>query len=600
MFGLDLVSKTATQWVKAFDDNVRQGQQQLEKWLGDTGLVDDTKLSTLSEMSDAYRTMAEDLLLHPLRFASAEIDLAKKHLGLARYTLARLTGKPAGPVVEPDQDDRRFLAEDWQKHLPFDVLQQAYLINSKAFLQWVENMEGLPGPSRDQMLFYARQLTSALSPSNYPLTNPEVLRITWERKGMNLVDGMRNLVEDLRQNPNLFNVGMTDRSAFEVGGNLATTPGKVVYQNELMQLIQYTPTTKTVAQSPLLIVPPWINKFYILDLTARNSFIRWLVDQGQTVFVVSWRNPGPAQKDKGWEDYMTLGPLAAMDAVREATGEERMNAIGYCIGGTLLGSTMAWLEKKKRKPVVSTTYLTTLLDFSDPGGIGVFINDHSIRGIERAMDRKGYLDGRAMAFTFNLLRENDLFWSYWTNNYLKGLKPAAFDLLYWNTDGTNLPARMHSYYLREMYLHNRLVEPDALTLAGESINLAEIQVPSFFLSARQDHIAKWKTTYEGAKVYGGQVTFVLSGSGHIAGVINPPYKEKYGYWTNDNLPADADDWFKSTEHHPGSWWPHWKTWIANFEGPQVPARQPGDGKLDILEDAPGSYVKVKAAEAGRC
>jgi polyhydroxyalkanoate synthase len=261
---------------------------------------------------------------------------------------------------------------------------------------------------------------------------------------------------------------------------------------------------------------------------------------------------------------------------------------------------MAWLEKKQRKPVVSTTYLTTLLDFSDPGGIGVFINDHSIRGIERAMDRKGYLDGRAMAFTFNLLRENDLFWSYWTNNYLKGLKPAAFDLLYWNTDGTNLPARMHSYYLREMYLHNRLVEPDALTLAGEPINLAEIQVPSFFLSARQDHIAKWKTTYEGAKVYGGQVTFVLSGSGHIAGVINPPYKEKYGYWTNDNLPADADDWFKSAEHHPGSWWPHWKTWIANFEGPQVPARQPGDGKLDILEDAPGSYVKVKAAEAGRC
>ncbi|MGQ7300208.1 PHA/PHB synthase family protein [Marinobacter nauticus] len=598
MFGLDFVSKTATNLVKTFEDNVRQGQQQLEKWLGDTGMMEDTKLSTLSEISDAYRTMAEDLLLHPLRFASAEIDLARKHLRLARYTLTRLTGKPMEPVAEPDPDDRRFMAEDWHRHLSFDVLQQAYLINSRAFLNWVEGMEGLPSPSRDQMLFYARQLTSALSPSNYPLTNPEVLRITWERKGMNLVDGARNLVDDIRQNPNLFNVAMTDRSAFEVGGNLATTPGKVVYQNELMQLIQYSPTTETVARRPLLIVPPWINKFYILDLTERNSFIRWLVDQGQTVFMVSWRNPGPAQKNRGWDDYMTLGVLAAIDAVTEATGEPQMNAIGYCIGGTLLGTTMAWLAKKQRNPIVSTTYLTTLLDFSDPGGIGVFINDHSIRGIERTMERKGYLDGRAMAFTFNLLRENDLFWSYWTNNYLKGLKPKAFDLLYWNTDGTNLPARMHSYYLREMYLHNRLVQPDALTIAGEGIDLSAISVPSFFLSARQDHIAKWKTTYRGAGVYGGNVQFVLSGSGHIAGVINPPYKEKYGYWTNNQLPGSADDWFDSAEHHPGSWWPHWREWLATFEGGQVQPRQPGEGPLEAIEDAPGSYVKVKASEAG--
>ncbi|WP_286714306.1 class I poly(R)-hydroxyalkanoic acid synthase [Marinobacter sp. tcs-11] len=598
MFGLDFVSKTVTNLVKTFEDNVRQGQQQLEKWLGDTGMMEDTKLSTLSEISDAYRTMAEDLLLHPLRFASAEIDLARKHLGLARYTLTRLTGQPTEPVAEPDPDDRRFLAEDWHRHLSFDVLQQAYLINSRAFLSWVEGMEGLPGPGRDQMLFYARQLTSALSPSNYPLTNPEVLRITWERKGMNLVDGARNLVDDIRQNPNLFNVAMTDRSAFEVGGNLATTPGKVVYQNELMQLIQYSPTTETVARRPLLIVPPWINKFYILDLTERNSFIRWLVDQGQTVFMVSWRNPGPAQKNRGWDDYMTLGVLAAIDAVTEATGEPQMNAIGYCIGGTLLGTTMAWLAKKQRNPIVSTTYLTTLLDFSDPGGIGVFINDHSIRGIERTMERKGYLDGRAMAFTFNLLRENDLFWSYWTNNYLKGLKPKAFDLLYWNTDGTNLPARMHSYYLREMYLHNRLVQPDALTIAGEGIDLSAVSVPSFFLSARQDHIAKWKTTYRGAGVYGGNVQFVLSGSGHIAGVINPPYKEKYGYWTNNQLPGSPDDWFDSAEHHPGSWWPHWREWLATFEGGQVQPRQPGEGPLEAIEDAPGSYVKVKASEAG--
>jgi len=449
------------------------------------------------------------------------------------------------------------------------------------------------------MLFYARQLTSALSPSNFPATNPEVLRITWERKGMNLVDGGRQLIEDLRQNPSLFNVGMTDRSAFEVGRNLATSPGKVVFQNELMQLIQYSPTTETVSKRPLLIVPPWINKYYILDLTARNSFIQWLVNQGQTVFIISWRNPGPSLRDKGWEDYMELGPLAAMEAVTEATGEKQMNAIGYCIGGTLLGSTLAWLKKKRRNPVVSATYLTTLLDFSDPGGIGVFINDHSIRGIERMLERKGYLDGRAMAFTFNLLRENELFWSFWTNNYLKGQKPAAFDLLYWNTDGTNLPARMHSFYLRQMYLNNRLVQPDSLNLLGESINLSEIDVPSFFLSARQDHIAKWKTTYKGALAHGGDVRFVLSGSGHIAGVINPPYKEKYGYWTNDTLVPDADAWFEGSEHHSGSWWPYWLEWIAAFTEETVPARTPGDGNLPVLEEAPGSYVKVKAADAAK-
>lgn len=597
MFGMDTLGKTASQLINSFESSVRLTQQNLETWLGDTGVMDDAKLATISEISDAYRAMAEDLLLHPLRFAGAELDLAKKHMALGYYTLARLNGKARPPVAEPESDDRRFHAEDWHKYLPFDVLHQAYLINSRAFLNWVGAMEVLPQTGRDQMLFYARQLTSALSPSNFPASNPEVLRITWERKGMNLVDGCRQLVEDVRQNPALFNVGMTDRSAFEVGRNLATTPGKVIYQNELMQLIQYSPSTETVGQRPLLIVPPWINKFYILDLTAKKSFIQWLVDQGQTVFIISWRNPGPQHRDKGWEDYMQLGPLAAMDAVTEATGEVRMNVIGYCIGGTLLGSTLAWLQKKRRNPVVSATYLTTLLDFSDPGGIGVFINDHSVRGIERMLARKGYLDGRAMAFTFNLLRENELFWSFWTNNYLKGKRPAAFDILYWNTDGTNLPAKMHSFYLREMYLNNRLVQPDALTLAGESISLSEIDVPSYFLSARQDHIAKWKATYKGALAHGGDVQFVLSGSGHIAGVINPPYKEKYGYWTNKNLVADADEWFAGSEQSPGSWWPHWLEWIARFSGQQVPARIPGDGKLPVIEDAPGSYVRVKAAEA---
>src|SRR5690554_5455067 len=329
MLGLDLLGKKTNQLVGTFEKKVREGQKQLEKLLGDSGMMDAAKLSTLTEMSDAYRVMAEDLLLHLLRFIGAEVDLARKHAALGAYALAWLTGQEKEQVAKADSDDRRFKAEEWHIRLPFDVLHQSYLINSRAFFNWVEEMEKLPPASREQMLFYTRQLTSALSPANFLITNPEALKITWERKGMNLVDGTRLLIDDFRQNPSLFNVGMTDRSAFEVGGNLATTPGKVVYQNELMQLIQYTPTTRTVAQRPLLIIPPWINKFYILDLTERNSFIRWLVDQGQTVFVVSWRNPGPAQKETGWDDYMKLGPLAAIDAVTEATGEEQMNAIGY-------------------------------------------------------------------------------------------------------------------------------------------------------------------------------------------------------------------------------------------------------------------------------
>jgi len=597
MLGLDKLGKTANRLASTFETKVREGQQHLEKLLGDTGVMDYAKSSTLSEMSDAYRAMAKDLLLHPWRLAGAELELARKYADLGSYTVARLNGIDKEPAAPADSDDRRFRAEEWHRNLPFDVLHQAYLINSRAFLDWVENMEGIPPAGHEQMLFYARQLTSALAPSNFLATNPEALKITWERKGMNLVDGGKQFIDDFRQNPKLFNVGMTDRSAFEVGRNLATTPGKVVFQNDLMQLIQYTPTTDTVCKRPLLIVPPWINKYYILDLSPKNSFIQWLVSQGQTVFIISWRNPGPELRDKGWDDYMVEGPLAAMEAVTAATGEEKMNLIGYCIGGTLLASALAWLKKKGRDPVVSATYLASLLDFSDPGGIGVFINEHSIRGIERAMNKKGYLDGRAMAFTFNLLRENDLFWSFWTNSYLKGQKPTAFDLLYWNTDSTNLPAKMHSFYLREMYLNNRLVQPDALTFAGETINLGEIEVPSFFLSARQDHIAKWKTTYKGALAHGGNVHFVLSGSGHIAGVINPPYKEKYSYWTNDPMKPDADKWLASADEHHGSWWPHWLEWIQQYAGDQVTARTPGDGKLAVIEDAPGSYVLVKAKEA---
>ena len=584
---------------RQFDEQLGQGVGRIEEWLSQTGAVDETTASTLGEMANAYRGLAENLATHPLRFMNLELGLLRSNARLGWYALNRIIGREDTPVVEPLPDDHRFEGKDWRQNLAFDLLVQFYLIQSRGLSEWADQIDPLPGAGHEQIRFYARQLSSALAPSNFLPTNPEALRLAWETRGRSLLDGARQFREDLKRNPHHFNVSMTDRSAFQVGENLATTPGKVVYQNEMMQLIQYSPTTETVAKRPVLIVPPWINKYYILDLKPKNSLVRWLVSQGLTVFMISWVNPGPSYKDKGFDDYLQDGVLTAIDAVEKATGEKTINAIGYCIGGTLLATALAWLARKGRKPVASVTYLTTLLDFSHPGGIGVFINPHSIDALCRHMDRQGYLDGRNIAFTFNLLRENDLFWSFWTRSYLKGEKPPAFDILYWNTDSTNLPARMHCFYLKEMYLHNRLVEPGALTVAGEPIDLGSIDVPAFFLSTRQDHIAKWHSTYLGAKVHGGDVRYVLAGSGHIAGVVNPPTREKYGYWVNDHLEEDPDQWLEAAEHHNGSWWPHWLEWISPHLGAQVPARQPGDGKLEVLEDAPGSYVQTSATEAAK-
>ncbi|WP_097461584.1 PHA/PHB synthase family protein [Mangrovitalea sediminis] len=578
------------------DSAAASARQQMEDWVSGWGAVDDAQLSTLAEMGDAYRRMLEDALVHPLRVVGLEAEWLRQQMRLLGYLGSRLSGGHPEPVALPAPDDRRFRAADWDKYAVFDYLKQAYLINTRLAMDLIDQTATGPEHQRDQLRFFARQLLSAFSPSNFVPTNPEVLRITMERKGQNLVDGARYFLQDLRNNPRLFNVAMTDTDAFEVGRNVATTPGEVIYQNDLMQLIQYRPATETVFQRPLLIVPPWINKYYILDLKPKNSLIQWLVEQGFTVFIISWVNPGPSLRDKGFEDYMQEGPLAAIEAIQQATGEKQINAIGYCIGGTLLAATLAWLAEKGRKPVVSTTYLATLMDFSDPGGIGVFINEHLIKAVERLINKTGYYDGRAMAFSFNLLRENELFWSFWINSYLKGEKPAAFDLLYWNTDSTNLPARMHSFYLRNMYLHNRLIEPGGINLSGVPIDLRKIRIPAFFLSAEQDHIAKWKATYKGARVHSGDVRFVLSGSGHIAGVVNPPAAHKYGYWTNDSLAETPDEWMAGAERHEGSWWPEWKRWIEAYAGPMVPARQPGDGALPSLEAAPGHYVQQRISD----
>jgi polyhydroxyalkanoate synthase len=387
---------------------------------------------------------------------------------------------------------------------------------------------------------------------------------------------------------------MTDLDGFEVGRNIATTPGKVVLQTDLMQLIQYAPSTGEVHRRPLMIIPPWINKFYILDLQPENSFIKYCVDQGFTVFVLSWVNPDQGLRHKGFEDYMFEGPLAALDAIARATGEREVNAVGYCLGGTLLAATLAWMREKGDDRVRSATFLTTLVDFADPGELGVFMDEERLAALERTMARRGYLDGAEMAASFNLLRASDLIWSFVINNYLMGKDPFPFDLLYWNSDNTRMPAAMHGFYLRKCYHENALARPGGVELGGVPIDLARIDLPVYWVSTREDHIAPWKSTYAATRLYQGRKRFVVAGSGHIAGVVNPPAAGKYGYWLNDELPADPDAWLAGARHHDGSWWADWARWGASYAGEPVPAREPGGGELGALEDAPGSYVKVRA------
>ena len=433
-----------------------------------------------------------------------------------------------------------------------------------------------------------------MAPSNFVATNPEVLRATLESGGDNLLRGLNHLLADLDRGKGKLAIRMTDHDAFEVGENIATTPGKVIYQNDLLQLIQYEPTTEKVFKRPLLIVPPWINKFYILDLQPKNSFIKFAVDQGLTVFVISWINPDEEHAAKTFEDYMFEGPLAALDAIEQATGEKDVNAIGYCLGGTLLAATLAYMNAKRDSRIKAATFFTALADFENPGDLGVFIDEEQLAAMDEMMAEKGYLDGREMATTFNMLRANDLIWSFVINNYLLGKEPFPFDLLYWNSDSTRMPCAMHSFYLHEFYKNNKLVEPGGITLGGVPIDLRKVRIPVYMLSTREDHIAPWESTYTSTQIFKGDITFALAGSGHIAGVINPAGSKKYGYWLNDELPADPKDWLETATHQEGSWWPNWSGWIGKKSGTKVKARTPGAGKLKAIEDAPGSYVKIKA------
>ncbi|GLR65276.1 class I poly(R)-hydroxyalkanoic acid synthase [Marinospirillum insulare] len=566
------------------------------------GGASDTSSSIFNDMGENFQQLGQQLAANPMVMFDEQMSLMQGQMQLWQNTVRELLGqKDVEATIEPARDDRRFNDPEWSENLIYKFIKQSYLLQSRSVLNVVNGVEGLEDHTRQQVDFYTRQLVNAHSPSNSLFTNPEVIRRTVETRGQNLLKGMKQLSNDMKQSAEGLNVTMTDVSAFTLGENVATTPGQVVFQNKLIQLIQYQPTTEKQYKTPLLIVPPWINKFYILDLRESNSLVKWLTDQGHSVFIISWVNPGPEMRDYGWSEYMNQGTLAAMDAVKEQTGEADVNLLSYCIGGTLTASTVAYLAAtKQEKRVKSVTYMATLQDFSDPGEISVFINEASLRGMEKQLDTTGYLDGRVMAFSFNLLRENDLFWSFYINNYLKGDRPAAFDLLYWNTDGTNMPAAMHKFYLRNMYQHNRLIQPGGIEVDGVKIDISKVKTPAYFVSTIQDHIAKWKSTYTGAQVHSGPVKFVLSGSGHIAGVVNPPNKVKYGYWTNDLIAETPDAWFAGADKHEGSWWSDWQEWVTSnkYADPanQVVARDPNKGKLKVIEAAPGSYVKLKITD----
>jgi polyhydroxyalkanoate synthase len=548
-------------------------------------------------IAKAFMDMWAKLAANPMALAQAQMNMYLDYLRLWQTSWLKLLGHETGPVAAPAKSDARFKDDEWQSNFVFDYVKQSYLIAARHIHGVVSNVEGIPDESKKKVDFFTRQYIDALSPSNFALTNPQVLRETMKTGGHNLVRGLNNLLEDLDEGDGQLRIKMTDMKAFKVGVNVATSKGKVVYQNELMQLIQYDPLTAEQYRRPLLIIPPWINKFYILDLREKNSFIRWATQQGHTVFVVSWVNPDARLAHKKFEDYMFEGTLAALDAVEAATGEREINSIGYCLGGTLLGSTLGYMAGKGDDRVKSATFFVSLLDFSVPGELGVFIDERQIESLEKKMNERGYLEGSEMATTFNMLRSNDLIWSFVINNYLMGKEPFPFDLLYWNSDSTRMPASMHSFYLRNMYLHNRLREPGGITLGGVSIDLTKVKVPAYFISTVEDHIAPWKSTYLGARVLGGPVRFVLGGSGHIAGIVNPPAANKYGYWANDALPATPDEFQKTAQQKEGSWWNDWQAWIdALNEGEKVPARTPGDGKLKPIEDAPGSYVALRLGD----
>ncbi|MBM6579965.1 class I poly(R)-hydroxyalkanoic acid synthase [Microvirga sp. BT689] len=529
----------------------------------------------------------------PQKSLEAQSRLGTQFLSLWASTLRRAQGEPAEPVAEPEPKDNRFKDPEWSENPIFDFLKQAYLISSRWAEDLVENADGLDERTRHKAQFYLKQLSSALSPSNFLLTNPELIRETMRENGANLVRGISMLAEDIEAGQGELKIRQSDPSNFKVGVNIATTPGKVIFRNDLIELIQYAPTTEKVLKRPLLIVPPWINKYYILDLNPDKSFIRWAVSQGLTVFCISWVNPAEQHAEKGFEHYMRDGIFAALEAIEQATAEKKVTAIGYCVGGTLLSTTLAYMAAKRDKRIDSATLFTAQVDFTHAGDLKVFAGEEEVRNLEANMKKRGYLEGSRMANAFNMLRPTDLIWPYVINVYMKGKAPLPFDLLYWNADSTRMPAANHAFYLRNCYLENKLAKGE-MELAGVKLDLKKVKVPIFNLAAKEDHIAPARSVFVGSKAFGGPVHYVLAGSGHIAGVVNPPGKPKYQFWTGGPTEGELEDWMKQANETPGSWWPYWFEWIKAQAPKMVPAREPGSGKLEPLCDAPGTYVLAKS------
>ena len=571
----------------------QQSQRIAARFLSGQGAVGAGTASDPFNLSAALGAMARSLANDPTPLIDAQMTWWDGYLRLWQQGAQRLQGEESvQPVAAPEPDDRRFRDPAWTESWVFDHLKQSYLLTAACMQSAVGNLRGLDEKDAAKLAFYTRQFVDALAPTNFLATNPAALRETAETRGENLLRGLRNVLDDLERNEGRFAPRMSDEDHFVLGETIATTPGKVVFQNDLMQLIQYAPGTETVYRRPLLIVPPWINKYYVLDLRPKNSFVRWAVSKGYSVFMISWVNPDEGLAEKNFEDYMVEGPLAALDAIEQTTGERDVAAIGYCLGGTLTAATLAYLTARGDKRIRSATFFASLVDFAEPGELGVFIDDAQLESLEAMMAEKGYLDGRHMATTFNMLRANDLIWSFVVNNYLLGREPLPFDLLFWNADSTRMPAAMHGFYLRKMYQENLLAQPAGLSLAGVPIDLGRIDIPTYIVATREDHIAPWQSCFAACGLYRGQRRFVLGASGHIAGIINPPEAGKYGYWTGPvDESQDADAWLAAAEHHEGSWWNDWHAWQRRRSGgKKVPARVPGDGALRPIEDAPGAYV----------
>jgi len=534
------------------------------------------------------------LAAQPDRLMRAQADLFTRYMDLWKVAAQRAGGEAPGEVARPERGDKRFLDPEWTSNPVFDVIKQSYLITSEWLNELVGGVEGVEPITKRRVEFFTKMLTDAISPSNFLMSNPAALREAMQSNGESIVKGMENFAADLSRGGGQLSISQTDFSQFKVGENVATAPGKVIYQNELIQILQFTPTTETVCEVPLLIFPPWINKYYILDLRPENSMIRWLTSQGITVFVTSWVNPDATLATRTFEDYLKEGIYAATDAVMQQAGVSQVNTVGYCIGGTLLSCALAHMAARGDTRIASSTFFAAQQDFSEAGDLLLFTNEDWLRELETKMDAGGgVLSGQTMADTFNALRSNDLIWSFFVNNYLMGKEPRPFDLLFWNADQTRMPKALHLAYLRKFYGENALAKGE-LVLDNVRLDLGKVQTPIYVQSSKEDHIAPYRSVYKGARLFGGPVNFMMAGSGHIAGVINHPDAKKYQHWTNPELPPSVEEWMADAVEHPGSWWPEWMTWLKARSGGQIPARDPTKGPLKPLEDAPGSYVKVKS------